>query len=187
MDLSAAVLAARRPEDRYFCFEQPDRDGFAIAALGAVEVVEARGPGRFEAVAARCRQITHAIEGDERGPIWVGGFAFSPDGGMTPEWSSLAPAQLTMPEVALARSRGGAWMTVTALTGPGVDAGALLDRLQERLATLRPAAMPLLDPDPVEATRVASAAAPQHFESAVARAVERISAGELTKVVLARE
>src|SRR3982751_3969146 len=89
MDLSATVLAARRPGDRYFCFEQPDRDGFAIAALGAVEVVEARGSGRFEAVAARCREITHGIEGDERGPIWVGGFAFSPDGGMTPEWSSL--------------------------------------------------------------------------------------------------
>ena len=47
--------------------------------------------------------------------------------------------------------------------------------------------MPLLDPDPVERTRVAAAAAPQHFEAAVERAVERIAAGEVTKVVLARE
>jgi salicylate biosynthesis isochorismate synthase/menaquinone-specific isochorismate synthase len=47
--------------------------------------------------------------------------------------------------------------------------------------------MPLLDPDPVERTRVASAAPPAHYEHAVARAVERIRAGELEKVVLARE
>src|SRR5436305_12208173 len=106
VDLSAAVLAARRPGDRYFCFEQPDRDEFAIAALGAVEVVEARGSNRFEAVAARCREITHGIECDDRGPVWVGGFAFSPDGGMTREWSSLAPAQLVLAEGPLPPHRG---------------------------------------------------------------------------------
>src|SRR5436305_4361528 len=181
MDLSAAVLAARRPGDRYFCFEQPDRDGFAIAALGAVEVVEARGSNRFEAAAARCREITHGIECDERGPLWVGGFAFSPDGGMTPEWSSLAPAQLVMPEILLTRCGDRAWMTLTA------PSEAELERVEQRAAELRPSAMPLLDPDPVSPARVASAAAPQHFESAVERAVERIASGEVTKVVLARE
>jgi salicylate biosynthesis isochorismate synthase/menaquinone-specific isochorismate synthase len=39
----------------------------------------------------------------------------------------------------------------------------------------------------VERTRVASAAPPSHYEHAVERAVERIRAGELEKVVLARE
>src|SRR5438046_808551 len=56
MDLSATVLAARRPEDRYFCFEQPDRDGFAIAALGAVEtarVASASPPEHFESAIER--------------------------------------------------------------------------------------------------------------------------------------
>ena len=47
--------------------------------------------------------------------------------------------------------------------------------------------MPLLDPDPVERTRWPSALPPSHYEDAVARAVERIEAGELQKVVLARE
>ena len=47
--------------------------------------------------------------------------------------------------------------------------------------------MPLLDPDPLERARVAGAAAPSHYEGAVARAVERIAAGELSKLVLARE
>ena len=59
----------------------------------------------------------------------------------------------------------------------------MVDRAEE----LGPAAMPLVDPDPVERTRVASAAPPSHYEQAVARAVERIRAGELEKVVLARE
>jgi salicylate biosynthesis isochorismate synthase/menaquinone-specific isochorismate synthase len=47
--------------------------------------------------------------------------------------------------------------------------------------------MPLLDPAPAERARVAGAMPPQHYVSAVARAVERIRAGELEKVVLARE
>ena len=40
------------------------------------------------------------------GPVWVGGFAFAGDGGRSPEWGSLAPAQLVLPEVSLARHRG---------------------------------------------------------------------------------
>ena len=52
---------------------------------------------------------------------------------------------------------------------------------------MRPSGMPLLDPDPVARPRVSGAAPPAHFEGAVARAVERIRAGELEKVVLARE
>src|SRR5256714_4619125 len=178
MDRSAAVLAGRRPDDRYFCFEQPDRDGFALAALGAVEIVEARGSRRFESVAARCREIAHGMECDEPGPAWVGGFAFSPDGGMTPEWSSLAPAQLVLPEVLLRRHRGEAWMVVTARS---------IEEAERRVSELSPSSMPLFDPDPVQTARVASAAPPEHFESAIERAVERIAGGELHKVVLARE
>jgi isochorismate synthase len=178
LDLSAVVLAARRPGDRFFCFEQPDRDGFALAALGAAEIAEGRGSRRFASVAARCREVGHGLIADDPGPVWVGGFAFSPDGGTTPEWSSLAPGQLVLPELLLRRHRGEAWMVVTARS----EEDAL-----RRVAELRPASMPLFDPSPVEAARVASAAPPEHFESAIERAVERIAAGDLHKVVLARE
>jgi salicylate biosynthesis isochorismate synthase/menaquinone-specific isochorismate synthase len=63
----------------------------------------------------------------------------------------------------------------------------VLERLRARVEGLEPVAMPLLDPDPVTSARVAGAAPPEHYESAVARAVERIRAGEIEKVVLARE
>ncbi len=45
----------------------------------------------------------------------------------------------------------------------------------------------MLDPAPVGRFRVDSVAPPEHYEAAVARAVERIRAGAFEKIVLARE
>jgi salicylate biosynthesis isochorismate synthase len=197
LDVSAAVLAARRAGDRFHCFEQPDRDGFALAALGAAADVEAAGPGRFAEATRRVRELGALTIADDpggdpgrppaAGPVFLGGFAFAHEGGRAPEWSSLAPASLVLPEVALARQGAEARLTVCASVGPDDDADAVLARVRARLAELHPAPMPLLDPDPVVRARVAGAAPPSHYEAAVARAVERIAAGELDKVVLARE
>ena len=197
LDLSAAVLAARRPDDRYFCFEQPDREGFVLAGLGQAIVLEASGNERFTEIAARTRQLGRRTFADDpasdpgrpaaSGPVFVGGFAFATAGGATPEWSSLAPASLVLPQMALSRHRGEARLTVCAVVEADDDVEDTLDTLEARLAELEPASMALLDPDPVERTRVASAAPPSHYEHAVERAVERIRGGELDKIVLARE
>jgi salicylate biosynthesis isochorismate synthase/menaquinone-specific isochorismate synthase len=197
LDLSAAVLAARRPDDRYACLEQPDRDGFVLAGLGQAVVLEASGPGRFARVATAARELglgafaDDAAEDPSRpsasGPVFVGGFAFSDNGGASPEWSGLPPACLVLPEIALSRQGTEARMTLTAVVQPDDTAEDVVERLAARAGELKPAAMPLLDPDPVQRTRVASAAPPSHYEHAVERAVERIRAGELQKVVLARE
>jgi len=183
LDLSAAVLAARGSGDRYFCLEQPVR---VLAALGEAALVEASGDDRFLRVAAACRELARGALTDEE-PVWVGGFAFAADGGSTPEWSSLAPAQMLMPEIALSRRGQAAQLTVAAVLDGDESAGAVLDRLRARVDSLEPASMPLFDPDPLVSPRVASASPPEHFESAVARGVERIRAGELDKLVLARE
>jgi salicylate biosynthesis isochorismate synthase len=197
LDLSAAVLRARRAGDGFWCMEQPDRDGFALAALGQAAVIEREGPDRFAEAARRARELGRRAFADDpagdrsapagSGPVFVGGFAFAPDGGATPEWSSFAPARLVLPEVALARHRDEARLTVCARVDGDEHPDAVLDRVRERLGELRPASMPLIDPDPVERVRVASAAPPSHFEEAVRRATERIAGGELQKVVLARE
>ena len=123
----------------------------------------------------------------QQGPSFVGGFAFAHDGGSSPEWSSLAPASVVLPELSLSRQADEARMTLNAVVHPDDDAEAVTERLLVRVSELTPAAMPLLDPDPVQRTRVASAAPPSHYEHAVERAVERIRAGDLEKVVLARE
>jgi isochorismate synthase len=197
LDLSAAVLQARRDEDRFAALGQPDRDGFALAALGQAAVLEARGAGRFREISARARELGRAAFADDpaddpsrppaAGPVFVGGFAFADDGGSSPEWNGLPPACLVLPEVTLVRQRGEARMTLTAVVHPDDDRDEVVERLVTRADELPESGLPLLDPDPVERTRVASAAPPSHYEQAVERAVERIRAGELEKVVLARE
>jgi isochorismate synthase len=197
LDLSAAVLTARRTGDRFACLEQPERDGFVLATLGQAAVLEAAGASRFADVAAQARNLGRSAFADDpaedpqrppaAGPVFVGGFAFADTGGSSPEWAGLPPACLVLPEVALVRQGDEARMTLTAAVHPDDDAQDITDRLLSRTKELQESAIPLLDPDPVERTRVASAAPPSHYEQAVERAVERIKAGELEKIVLARE
>ncbi len=193
-DPSAAVFASRLAGDRWFCWEQPDRDGFALAALGSACEVVSRGPGRFGDLVAACAEVGRGRLSDEperlpagAGPVWVGGFAFGPDGGRAPQWSSFPPALMVLPELALHRSAGRTHLTLCALAGPGVDPGAVSRRLGARLAALGEAPLPLADPHPTGESRIASVLTPRRFEQAVAQAVGRIHAGELEKVVLARE
>ncbi len=193
VDPTAIAAASRRPGEPWFCFEHPDRDGFALAALGSAGTLEERGPGRFGAVAARWRALGSSAVADERrgptaaGPVAVGGFAFAPHGGAAPHWAGFAPASLHVPEVALARRGRGACLTLTAIARPDDVGDELLARLEARVAQLREGPLPLLDPDPAGRRRISSTMAPEHYEAAVARAVERIHAGALDKVVLARE
>ena len=197
LDPSAAVLGARRPDDLYFCFEQPGRDESALAGLGSVATVEATGADRFSAVVADSRSLARRVVAGDlaedptappgSGPVLVGGFAFAPEGGATPEWSSFPSARLVLPEVSIARRGAEARLTVSVAVWPDDRPDEVVRRAEERLEEMRPSGMPLLDPDPVARPQVSGAAPPAHFEGAVARAVERIRAGELEKVVLARE
>src|SRR6185436_11410927 len=95
LDVAACVFASRAAEERYFVWEQPERDGFAVGALGSAYAIDAtHGADRFGSAAAQANEIMReaVIDADlsplAAGPLWVGGFAFSADVGRTPEWSS---------------------------------------------------------------------------------------------------
>jgi salicylate biosynthesis isochorismate synthase len=191
-DPCAAVCAARLARDRWFCWEQPDRDRFAIAALGSVGEAVSRGPERFSEVAATCAELVRGRVADEpeelpagAGPVWTGGFAFALDGGSAPHWSSLPPALMVLPELSLWRSGDRTLLTLNALAGPGAEASLAAHR--GRLASLGEQRLPLADPHPTESSSIASVTAPEEFEGGVASAVEAIRAGEVDKVVVARE
>jgi salicylate biosynthesis isochorismate synthase/menaquinone-specific isochorismate synthase len=193
-DPSGSVFASRRADDRWFCWEQPERDGFTLAALGSAHQVASRGRRRFADLVEACADVTRGRLRSEpdglpagAGPVWVGGLAFAPDGGRAPQWSSFPPALMVMPELALHRVAGHTHLTLCALAGPGVDSSRTTSRIGARLAALGQATLPLADPHPTGSVRIASALSPQRFEQSVAQAVERIRAGELEKVVLARE
>jgi salicylate biosynthesis isochorismate synthase len=187
VDPTAVAAASRRPGEDWFCFEHPDRDRFALATIGCAAALDDRGEGRFARVAARWRALLADAPGEDGGPVAVGGFAFAPDGGSTPHWAGFEPASLHVPEVALARRGERVTLTLAAVVAPDDDADAVATRLLERAQGLRSAPLALLDPDPTGRYSVVSAMPPEHYESAVARAVERIRAGALDKVVLARE
>jgi isochorismate synthase len=262
VDPSAVVFASRRPGEEWFCFEQPDRDGAALAALGVARRLggewgggpatrdrahvasDGRRPGtpdrfahvaadggrlfdpdrfahvaadggrlfdpdrfahvaadggrlsdpeRFARVAAEWRRLAGDAVADApdgppgAGPVAVGGFAFAPDGAAAPHWAGFRAADLVVPEVALARRGGDVRLTLAAMAAPDDVPEELARRLEARAAGLRQRPLPLIDPAPAGRFRIASVAPPEHYESAVARAVERIRAGGLEKIVLARE
>ncbi len=192
-DPAAIAVASRRPGEHWFCLEQPDREGSALAALGCVRVLEAGGEERFVQVARRWRALSASAVADwSEGPpgsglVAVGGFAFAPDGGGSAGWGGFAPASLVVPEVSLSRSNGRTALTLNVEVAPDDILTDLTGRASRRLGELRSAPLPLLDPAPTGTYRVQSPIPPSHYEEAVARAVQRIRAGELEKVVLARE
>ena len=193
VDPTAVAVASRRPGEHWFCLEQPDRQGTALAALGRVRVLEARGGERFVQVARRWRALSASAVFDWSGDppasglVAVGGFAFAPDGGGSAGWEGFAPASLTVPEVSLSRRSERTALTVNVEAAPDDTVDDLMARASSRLVGLRHDPLPLLDPAPAGNFRVHSPMPPSHYEEAVARAVQRIREGELEKVVLARE
>ncbi|HVX32508.1 MAG TPA: isochorismate synthase [Solirubrobacterales bacterium] len=193
-DPCATIFASRLAADRWFCWEQPDR-GFAVAGMGVAREASGRGARRFAEVAAVAGETTRdaVVEGVRgvpagAGPVWLGGFAFDPEGGGAASWSSFEPGSLFLPEVSLCRADEEAFLTVNAIVGPGDDPERRGAELGARLAGLRTgASLPLLDPHPTARPEIRSAKPPRAFEDAVEKATARIAAGEMEKVVLARE
>jgi isochorismate synthase EntC len=193
---SELVCASRRAGEPWFVFEQPDRGGAALAGLGAAATLTASGPGRFRELTRRWRELSASAAADPpvgpagSGLVAFGGFAFAPEGGVATHWRGFEPASLTVPEVALARGGGEGGASVRLALAALASADDLPEELLERLVLgtreLTSRDLPLLDPAPAGSFHVGSAMPPEHYEQAVARAVELAGAGRLEKIVLAR-
>jgi isochorismate synthase len=193
VDPSAIAAGSRLASDRWFCWERPE-SGFALAGIGSAVEVVSRGADRFREIAEGCARAMHdriAEEPDElpagAGPAWSAGFAFAPGGGSEPKWSSLPPALAVLPEVSIARSEGSSWLTASVMLERGADAGSALERVRGRIGSLSEAALTPADPHPSTATGITGRHPPERYERIVSSAIERIRAGDLDKVVLARQ
>ena len=187
------AVASRQPGEPWFCFEQPDREGLSLAALGSVSGLRGHGAGRFADVARQWRALLADAEFDPpdgptgAGLIAVGGFAFADSGAAAPHWRGFGPAAVVVPEVSVARRSDDVRITLAAMLSGDDLPDEAVARLRGRADHLRQRSLPLLDPAPSGRFVIASTAPPEHYEAAVARAVEHIRAGAFEKIVLARE
>jgi salicylate biosynthesis isochorismate synthase/menaquinone-specific isochorismate synthase len=193
MDVAACIFASRRAEERYFVWEQPERDGFALGAMGSAWTVEGiADANRFGGAATACAELMRDAVADDglagppaAGPVWVGGFAFAPHGGVDPQWDLFPPSLLVLPTLSIARQGSRAVATVNVVCRP--DTPPSVAAAYGRLEALTSAPIPLTDPDPRGGFEIVSVQPPESYVEAVARARDMIRGGNLEKVVLARE
>lgn len=204
-DPLAHLRAALAPSERWSFFEQPARGRHAVATLGETLRVTAEGGNRFLKIAEQCSAALDAAEtGDPAedpgapagaGPTWFGGFAFFEQGPHGDAWRHQPSAEFVLPAAVLVRAGErdpAARLTINVLVGQGDHVPDLLARAEQLVDRLAlESADPYVEPAPGApaggGATVSSTASPEHYEQAVARATEMIRAGELEKIVLARE
>lgn len=147
------------------------RRGDGLVAWGELVRIETSGPDRFLDAERAWRTVAaHAVVRDEvrvagTGPVAFGSFAFADD--------SPAGATLVVPRVVVGRRGTTTWVTT-------LDAGAVAPGPPGLV--VQPAPEP-----PGAVTYRDGALSVQGWQDAVAHAVQQIRAGDLDKVVLARD
>ena len=147
------------------------RRGEGLVGWGAALTFEARGAGRFHEAEAWWREVVrHAVVRDElelpgTGLVCFGSFPFADD--------SSESARLVVPTTIVGRRGGRTWLTTVSLDPQ-------LPLIENPTAAS--------DPRPPRGVAFADGEiSPADYAHAVAEAVTRINAGELDKVVLARD
>lgn len=156
------------------------RRGEGIVGLGEVLRIESRGRTRIEDASAAWTELAAQADIDDRvglpgtGLVAFGAFAFAA--------ASDATSVLVVPELVLGRREGRTWVTRISLsTGDPEAADASGADLEVSIPEPTPKRkVPMVEFDP-------GSLPPAAYESAVAEAVRRIDAGDLEKVVLARQ
>ena len=183
---SAALEIAPLPPERLLaCAGAPATafiggDGASWVGIGA-----ARWLGADAADTAALWSGLADLSPEAPAPTALGALPFRADERPDALWDGLAPGGLVLPERLVAQRDGRAWLRITV---PAHDAESLGSRLAATAREL--AALPAVEDAPLPDCDTAEdeddRAAAARFADAVGDAVQRIRAGELVKVVLAR-
>ena len=188
-----ATFAAAEASHRRFCWLQPDRD-LSLVGIGTALVWRPSSRERRFAEASRfatdlARHLgASAVEGEPAdgsapaGPILCGGFSFDPrSDSHLPRWTGFGAGSLVMPELLGIARRGKVRWLVTA-------AWDLLAEASERaLDLLRSAAEAPPDPTQLVLLGQRGGADDDTYLATITAALAEIEAGELQKVVPARQ
>lgn len=186
-------LAAAEGQERFY-WESPS-GLLAFAGMGAAVELTAWGDERYQKIAASARELfadSH-LAGDANplsGPRLFGGFAFRGD--FTPDntWSIYAPAFFVLPHYQLVSSSGQMWLTINTQIPPEESAAALipdlLAALRQKIIQLRAADSSAPAKGQSELRGIDYPMSYKIWQRMIEAATDRIRAGELNKVVLAR-
>ena len=177
-------------------------DSFAIAGIGAAELLAPDGADRFATVDRDWKSLLATASVDdpsgsvhEAGPALMGGFAFDPEGPHSEAWSDFAAANLFVPLLQVVRTELGCWLTTTVIAGesaPAVD--------YDLIARVRETVLEAIIETPGDASApgrsravaceklsLTDSRAAAGWRATVQDAVAAIGPGRIQKVVLARE
>jgi menaquinone-specific isochorismate synthase len=188
-----AVLAAR-PNDDAFLWDP--REGSGFAAIGVAESIEATGTRRMQHVKDRAlallpRVLVAALGIAEPKPRYFGGFSFQAGQLRVEPWHDFGDARFVLPRFTYARDGAQASLTVVARPDDLASESrrsALASTTEELLHALELAAGENGRSRAKETIRVRTRTEMSEldFRALVERALERIGARELDKVVVAR-
>ncbi len=188
----AAFLRHARGGPR-FCWES-SREGVAFAGSGVALELSGWGQDRVQEIEAQAR----ALLGDSHlanpecslaAPRLFGGFSFRDDFVPDQAWADFLPAHFVLPHFQLVRAGSEAWLTINAHIGSDDDLEAILPELRAALEAKRmqlETDLPLVDGAAPALTDLSYPMPYADWAEIITDLTQRMQAGELNKVVLAR-
>ncbi len=176
------VLWDALPDEPAAYWRAPGTQGDTFSGAGIALSFEARGDGRFFAIAEAAREALAASAGALPAPLrLVGGLAFDPAGGHSPQWRDFGPARFFLPRYTYFPGTRSARLVVALRPEDGAQTLAATERVLDALKQNAPATP--LGLWPVRVERLPR----ETWSEWIGRVQSAISSGVVSKVVLARE
>lgn len=175
-------------------FSEPGENR-SVLGLGAAHILESHAKSRFEDVKKEGEALfTGAIvSGAGRGPLLLGGFAFTPQYLSDRVWQGFPPACFLLPHFQLERVDSGCTLRINVWAEAGEDlqevtaaCGQALDIFQEQYLEDSVENTPRADDASLRPVQVSEPVSKTDWELAVGRALDLIDSEEIAKIVLAR-
>ncbi|MDQ7841496.1 MAG: isochorismate synthase [bacterium] len=166
----------------------PDR-AICLVGIGSAWAVSTDGAGRFAEAGAAWQALLHDAVGDagftpiamghaQPGPVLMGGFAFAPQGPVSPEWEGFPAGLLTLPRICVASEGGETRLVLSRVVTPDGSVEHQADEAADEPVGAAPS---------VRSRQTTGEHPPgAAWKSRVAASAQAVRDGILRKVVLAR-
>lgn len=186
-DISYRSFLAGRDSPR---FHWAAPDGLEIVGGGVAARLRAEGPDRFEHLRENADRLFSTFDADtdrpeSARPRAFGGFSFHAGHEPAPPWQGFRAAEFVVPRIQLTRTDETTWLTLSTY-GPDTDPESVSDELERVRSELaeHPSMQPSGGPPGIAATRLTTPH--EEWNDQVRSATDRITMGDLRKVVLAQ-